>query len=486
MRDRVWCDPVAGFSFRFPYDWICTDQTAGTLHRPNGEGATPIARLMGTRWQVVDGKPRYDLEPFSFPVNALPNGLAATATPTEVGEALAGGKLLWEDWDYYQPGVRRPFAAKGHAPAGITARLGRGPKRSCLAVKHGDRISGLVMNGAPDANGNLIPVTTFEVLVKSGQRLATWRELQCRKQQVQRSDGRFVPATATGNVKPVSWGEAWELETEHYHITANRDPARLANLGAYYEGLWRAYAKLFQPDAMPPLKAEVHVFEKIAEYEGAARHWVDPSFVCRKAGSMMSGFFSPHLLSLWVVEEVAAFTRNEVTVEGVSAHECTHQFVHLTCNGTRHVPTWINEGLAVYFESGVFRSGEFIPQLPQRRLEPLKATYKKREKPLRPLDAYLDHHDHIDAAEYAEVFAMTHFWVFSDQGAVNRPKGVKTGQERFVEYWKALKAKEDGAKAFERIFMADMIKSQGSREAAVKLWTKALMDYVANGLKVRR
>ncbi len=160
--------------------------------------------------------------------------------------------------------------------------------------------------------------------------------------------------------------------------------------------------------------------------------------------------------------------------------------MHLTCNGTDHVPTWINEGLAVYFEAGAFRNNEFIPQLPQRRLELLKNLYQQRRKTLQPLDAYLDHHGPIEAENYGEVFAMTHFWVFSDQGDQNRPKGVKTGHQRFIEYWKALKAKEDGAKAFERIFMADMIKSRGSREEAVKLWTKLLMDYVQGGLKVRR
>lgn len=485
MRDRVWCDPVAGISFRYPYEWFCTNQIAGHLQRPNGAGKTPYEWRQGSQWMVIGGKPAFDVMPFSFTTASLPPGLDATATPAAVGDAMVGQPALtWTEWDYYRADSARPFAVKNHAPAGIVAALGRNGQRCCLVVRHGDRFSGVVLNGNPDdtSSGNQQLLDSFEVMAKKGQRLATWRELQCSKNQVQNAAGQMV-GSSTG--KPVAWKDALELETEHYHITANRDPARLLFWGAYYEALWRAYAKVFEPDSMPPLKAEVHVFERAKEFEQAGQYWISPDVVTKPTPtSIKGGFFTPGLLSLWTYEEVATMG-GSMTSESVAAHECTHQFVHLTCNGTRHVPTWINEGLAVYFESGTFRNGEFTPQLPRSRLEQLKSRYQTQRSTLRPLSDYLDHHGDIDAMEYGEVFAMTHFWVFSDQGATPA-KGVKTGKQRFIEFWKALKNQEDGNKAFERIFMADMITSQGNREAAVKLWTKLLMDYVNNGLRVRR
>ena len=90
------------------------------------------------------------------------------------------------------------------------------------------------------------------------------------------------------------------------------------------------------------------------------------------------------------------------------------------------------------------------------------------------LDQYIDQGGHINASQYSEVYAMTHFWIFG-QG--------KEGITRFRAYWKALKAGEDGAKAFERIFLEDMIKNFGSRREAVKAWQKALLDYVERKTK---
>jgi hypothetical protein len=166
------------------------------------------------------------------------------------------------------------------------------------------------------------------------------------------------------------------------------------------------------------------------------------------------------------------------------AHECSHQFLHLTCNGTEHVPTWINEGLAVYFESGVFQNGEFVIRSPTERINHLKQHYAQQKSTLIPLDTYLDHHGGISVGQYGEVFAMTSFWLFGtcSPDALNC-KHKSCGLARFREFFSALKKGEDGAEAFERIFMADMIKAQGSRSSAVELWRKCLIDYVTRKLK---
>src|SRR5262249_48370843 len=85
-----------------------------------------------------------------------------------------------------------------------------------------------------------------------------------------------------------------------------------------------------------------------------------------------------------------------------------------------------------------------------------------------PLGNYLEHYGHIGADQYAEVYAMTHFWIF----------GSDTGKKRFKQYWLALKAHENGTKAFERIFMDDLIRINGTREAAIDKWQQMLFEYV--------
>jgi hypothetical protein len=89
------------------------------------------------------------------------------------------------------------------------------------------------------------------------------------------------------------------------------------------------------------------------------------------------------------------------------------------------------------------------------------------------MDNYIKHYGHIPGLNYAEVYAMTHFWVFG---------AGKPGKERFVSYWKALKNGEDGTEAFERIFLEDIIKATGSRGAALQAWEALLQQYVIESL----
>jgi hypothetical protein len=153
------------------------------------------------------------------------------------------------------------------------------------------------------------------------------------------------------------------------------------------------------------------------------------------------------------------------------AHEASNQFLHVTCNGSDNVPTWINEGLAVHFESGEFKGGRFNWMPPKTRIQQLNAHYAREKTTLVPLEDYFDHHGHIPAACYAEVYALTHFWIF----------GTKGGKERFLEFWQALKAGEDGNTAFDRIFMVDMIAAQGGRPQALQAMSAELLKYTKAG-----
>jgi len=292
-----------------------------------------------------------------------------------------------------------------------------------------------------------------------------------------RADGK-LPEQSDRMTKPVAWSDGWDIETEHYHVTGHTSSARLLAHGAYLEALYRTYAELYEPDRMPPLKFEVHIFNRKSDFDAAAAAY--GMNTAMGGGGITGGFFTPGLLSLWVYEESGSLGGEDFSVEYVTAHECSHQFLHLACNGSEHVPTWFNEGLAVYFESGVFENNQFTVRPPREQISRLQTLYAEQKRMLTPPATYLDHHGHIAVDQYGEVYAMVQFFVFGTCGPGCRHKNC--GRSRFRDYWQALRNHDDGAKAFERIFLDDMIKAKGSREAALKAWEQALLTYVKRGL----
>jgi hypothetical protein len=135
----------------------------------------------------------------------------------------------------------------------------------------------------------------------------------------------------------------------------------------------------------------------------------------------------------------------------------------------------------VYFESGIFKNGTFVIQPPRERIARLKELYDRQHQTLVPLDGYLSNYGHILPDMYGEVYAMTCFWLFGT--CEPNCKHKDCGLARFRLYWQALKRHENGTKAFESIFMADMEKAKGSHQAAVSAWESAYMYYVKTALK---
>jgi hypothetical protein len=493
MRWRVFCDPAAGVSFRYPYDFFPKDQYKGDLDDrrnmlmiPSSASKEEINKLVKEASEKAIKGP--GIHAFSFEAAEL-GGMTALG---DIGDKAADEKLEWQACDYYREPAQRPFADPKWAPEGIEAMIGIAEKHCGVVVKHGERFSGIILAGNLTSGENQRIIDTFEVL-STGKKLKkdekpdkngramTWRESQERLGKVLDSTGKPV---APKKDAPVAWRDGWEIETQHYHITTNHSSVRLMQHGPYLEALYRAYFKLYDPNVMPPYKFEVHIFSTYKEFLSAAPAWGNPISI--RPGDIMGGFFVPQLLSLWVYEESGRL-HPDMVIEHVTAHECSHQFLHVTCNGSDHIPTWINEGLAVYFESGVFQNGEFQIKSPVGRINDLKGRYSSARSTLNPLDEYLDHHGQIPGAVYAEVFAMTSFWVFGacPDLCKHKHKDGKPdcGLIRFRDYFGALKKGEDGNKAFERIFMTDMVKAQGSREKAIEFWQKALLEYVQTRLK---
>ncbi|MBA3684327.1 MAG: hypothetical protein H0W72_03710 [Planctomycetes bacterium] len=479
MRWRVYADQRAGIAFRYPYSYFIPDQYVGELVRDRRSEVMLVERVIdGKKVQVAMETRRrgVDVRVFTSASADLPADLQGAELGV-IGSALAGkGRVgvvfTWKPYDYYAAVTKRPHADPKWAPPGVQAQIGewvgggRDGGACALIVRSGDRVSGLVLSGLATADDNQDIIDSFEVLAlpKGSKERITWREGLLKRQLVIGPKGAPVKATPA---KVGSWTDAWEAETRHYHITTQVSPARLIEYAAYLEGLYAVYHSTYDPDSVPAFKMEIHVFATQSDFVAAA---ADNGI---NVTASTGGFFVPSLMSIFVFQEMPSGWSSDFTVEKVLAHECSHQFLHCTCNGSSHVPTWINEGLAVYFESGLFRNGRFELQPPRSRIALLKTLYTTRKATLRPLAKYLDHYGPIEPEEYGEVYAMTHFWIF----------GAKEGRKRFRLFWQALKDQENGTAAFERIFMADMIKAQGGRDPALAKWQEMLLTYVVQQLK---
>ena len=473
MRHRICADYQAGIACLVPYGLLPRDQAVPSYSRMRPK----------TTWvddgRSIDGRKavkeltlmEWETEPaVRLLSEAAPAGPADMAA---IGDRLAGAALTWKPYDYYANPDKRPFAAKEFAPDGIVAQLGEAKGRRALVLHHQDRCSVVVLSGELAAKAELLD----QVQVMSRDRkgvASTWAEVQGAKGVCLGADRLPLTAKAKAARPPIAWKEGYSIETRHYQVTGNIPPGQLAKRARDLEALYAAYSTFFETEDDAPLKFEVHICDTWKAFQELSTACDRPLQV--ENGSVLGGFFVPMCQSLWIYEESGQLGGPSMAIEHVMSHECSHQFLHMACNGSDNVPTWINEGVAVYFENGVLAAGKYQHRFPVDRIKRLASIYRERRTTLQPMGIYLDHHGSIGADLYGEVFAMVHFWAFGQPG----------GRQRFHAFWKALRTGEDGLEAFNRIFMADMVKVAGSRQVALENWRKALTAYVLGELsKIR-
>ena len=482
MRERIFRSYEAQTAFRFPYDYRILDQYDGRIARGDGRSGGGMGIAVPPEIMNDPEKLR------KFIANAERSGGGGTADVVHTWKLLADlpssvsrddpqailehltGKTYerYEAFDYYSDPERRGHGDAEWAREGIISLRALGNQHCAQVLVFEDRAAALALDGSIAVHGNKQILDTFEVMSEVRRKnLMTWREYMTTvKSMVFQHDGQVVKPAASG---PVGWDQAWECETASYHITCSASPKTTIQVGALMEALHEAFSSVYKPDVLPPYKMEIHILSDVRAFAQIANAKGFGPVQTGESGSLTGGFFVPSQLSIYTFEQpVPNFPTR---MDKVLAHEASHQFLHVTCNGSRHVPTWINEGLAVYFESGEFKNNKFRWMPPASRLQGLRGQYAQNKRTLQPLDQYLNHYGQIAASNYAEVYVMTHFWVF----------GAKGGKERFHDYWKALKEGEDGSEAFDRIFMQDMIKAQGSRDQAIRTWEEMLVAYMLSG-----
>lgn len=490
MRDRIFCDDGWGISFRYPYDYQIPDQYQAALRNGRAGVAVPVVqpgkRLTPQqiqemmKQQMQAARTAWHVRGFCFEKNNISSDLGDLTgkdLPGIAAQIINGTwklKLAFEVSDYYEAGnAARPQADPAWAPSGLVALKPKAGGTHCgWFIDAGDRYVGVLCGGAAADPANAGILNSFEVLADhKNEKRVTWRHAQLL--QGKAIDGTGAPIAAKsyrGKTPAVAWSDGWNVETRHYHLHVHSSPQRALYFADYLEKVYEAFIAVYQPDDLPPYKMEIKIMQNQRDFMTGAGSIGVP------VGPTVGGFFMPGQLAIFAYEDSEKVGGKDFAVEHVLAHECSHQFLHCTCNGSDHVPTWLNEGMAVYFESAKYINGKFGWFPPKDRLDYLRMIYNQNRSPLQGMEFYMNHYGQIPGACYGEVYAILHFFVFGQPG--NRSKGIPSGKERFKTYWNALKEGENGTEAFQRIFMDDMIKAQGSLGAAMQLFDEKLLEYV--------
>ncbi len=144
-------------------------------------------------------------------------------------------------------------------------------------------------------------------------------------------------------------------------------------------------------------------------------------------------------------------------------HETSHQFTHLVCRST--IPSWLNEGLATYFESArILAGGRVVPNLPNKgRLTNLQQTLNDGDPTVRDVVSYSEPGSY-PAEYYCVGWGLTYFFknyenekserVYAPHFDAYLKSYKSTGKHdsfaRFVEYF-VERPKEEGLDSFDSL-----------------------------------
>lgn len=237
------------------------------------------------------------------------------------------------------------------------------------------------------------------------------------------------------------------FQSRFYRVNTDIEPGLAQDLARRLDAMHEEYARRlmqFEP-ATDVDMVDAYLFDKQDDY-------------LRFAGSGMrstGGVYIPSRNAL------AAFNvgQGRDSLRRTLQHEAFHQFA---ANAFKTpMPMWLNEGMAQYFEEGLWTGDGFaLAQVPPRRVRQLKADI--RAKRIVPFDQFLtmtaeqwgkalgSHSSTSGATQYNQAWAMVHFLV-NDLDASGRPKY----RARLVQLLQFIHNGTPADKAFVQAFSAN-------------------------------
>jgi len=222
------------------------------------------------------------------------------------------------------------------------------------------------------------------------------------------------------------WSEVKDYKTPNYHIFSDLDHRTCAEAGRVLENAYRAFnVRLKWTKGKTEERFRVYLFFDRSGYLAYTKH------VMGISPTMSAGLFSPILkqLLIWNLP-------NRTDMMRTVRHEGFHQYLDRIMPDP---PTWLNEGLAEYYERSEYRGGEWQvghvrrdhlvqldPPLPLREF----LAQGRREFYKKPF------------TNYAQAWALVHFL----------QHGPPRYQKLFDCLFEALQAQESGRAVVERVF----------------------------------
>ena len=208
----------------------------------------------------------------------------------------------------------------------------------------------------------------------------TKRGLAGRKAQVALPSGELKRAASARRSR--SWSEPIQFETAHYHIVSLASPTEVVKLGRHLELFYQEMKQMLPLPGDPKVKLLVYLAADQKGFVGLAKTFFHGQ-VHNNSTGVTAGFYSKFQRALFT----AAKTKSSAKTSGyvLVTHEGTHQYLHqLGYQGGNgwgsSIPTWLDEGLAVFFENGSTHSGKFVWRAPTKRLLICRHYYQQHGK----------------------------------------------------------------------------------------------------------
>ena len=290
------------------------------------------------------------------------------------------------------------------------------------------------------------------------------------------------------------------LDSKHYRIHTDLEPAFAEELAMRLDAMYEEYARRLSEfrAAADGKTFEVYLFTHRVDYMRLTNHRFPNT----------GGVFMPgrNLLAAFLEGQGRDALRRTLQ------HEAFHQFAHTALSP--QLPLWLNEGIAQYFEEGIWTGRDFvIGQVPPRRVRQLQEDMKvKRLLPFRSFMGYtheewagnLTKDAERGATQYNQAWAMVHFLVHANNGREPyRPRliellrlihqgkdseeafrlafsdNIEGFQQRFVEFARTLAPTPEAAMIERQEVLADLLtalEDRGERFDDIDEFRKAVTD----------
>jgi hypothetical protein len=248
---------------------------------------------------------------------------------------------------------------------------------------------------------------------------------------------RHAPDWAKDTSGSVSWDDAYVVESEHYLLKTNVRRANAERYSRFLEALCERFAQVFEftGNDLKYKKNEVVLYashDEFARYEAKviASSPVNPA-----------GFYEPSSKRLVTFQGPDANGSADSTLS-VLAHEATHQFENLVLRKMDQAPTFMIEGLAVFFQTPQFRdNGDIVVgAIPQGFLASLQRSIRANDTiPLK--DVIRTPHMSFTGVHYAHAWGIIHWLMYGPER--------KKSQKLLDWYWQLCLERTTSADDFE-------------------------------------